>query len=133
MDQWRLVQKLKNMAEQLEVVQRDRQQLINAVAFAKGQAGRIITTATNLDTHITVLKQQESEATNEPIEDPHPLFILSNGLRDVVSTVNQVHAVSSEAEEAHFSAEEAVTAVQAADEPGSDELLQQLIAGEGVM
>lgn len=62
--------------------------------------------------------------------EPNPLAALQHGLREVVTTVHQVHAVSSEAEEAHFTAEEAVTAVQAADEPGSDELLQALLAGQ---
>jgi hypothetical protein len=57
------------------------------------------------------------------------LSAIESSLREMVSTVSKMYTLNVDAEEAHFSAEEAMTMVVAQDDQ-ADELIASIMAGE---
>ncbi|KAF5829342.1 hypothetical protein DUNSADRAFT_16202 [Dunaliella salina] len=128
--QWRLAKKLKNTHNQLALMQRDRQSLVDAVTYTRVQATEMVVIITNVNNHFQRLQANHAEMLETEGFSMADLLFIENGLRNMAAMAKRVQEVNKEAEDQHFQTEEEVTAVIAADDVEDDEVDAIMAGGD---
>ncbi|KAJ9516748.1 hypothetical protein QJQ45_027163, partial [Haematococcus lacustris] len=150
---WRLAKKLQSVQQQLSLVQRDRERLVEAVSYTKGQAVSMVSMVQGVNDRFNRMSRASSLVRPCPAssrgcegglgKELEPGFgvaaasdvfggpdigAIESSLQSLVMTVNKVQEITQEAEEHHFLMEEKVTAAAAADAV-ADDLVDAVLAG----
>ncbi|KAJ9516502.1 hypothetical protein QJQ45_011147 [Haematococcus lacustris] len=126
---WRLAKKLQSVQQQLSLVQRDRERLVEAVSYTKGQAVSMVSMVQGVNDRFSRMSRASSlvAAASDVFGGPD-IGAIESSLQSLVMTVNKVQEITQEAEEHHFLMEEKVTAAAAADAV-ADDLVDAVLAG----
>ena len=99
-DAFQLACKVKNQLKQLELMQKDRDQLIAAVNSTKSQVAQLQTLAVNLRTQVSKIQQGEDESIDIDVE-----------VKAMQQALSKLNEMVKETEESYFASEEQLTLV----------------------